>query len=469
MNKLENAFRTAMIGGFDRQDVLSYLEKLGREHHRVEALLQQRIEKLEEECASLRTRPDSAFSAEAPANGQAVSCADGSTDDDPIRQDIGADRTQEWESLLDGLRTQSMRNEAETLANAEERERLAGEREALAKERDCLTYDAASLQEREGQLSRRMEAWEARAALTVKALHDRLAQAEERHAAHLSMWEEFSARAAREWAGLRTEFLALSSCVEAEASPHNGETEPAPETATLSPEETPPPLPEQEEAAGFFPPENTADDTFEHVSEPADEASPVPLTEDSRPARADASAQGILPQEGGSRDSVPKRAETAAWGLAYVPEWEPSPAEGENLPSPAELPRQEAEFSVKTAQSGDSSSSGAPASENLPPSGVINWADVLGPDAADTDDADKSPSPGRELPLMQHPAFSFLQEDTPSGGAFLENSAPGEDTDHGFEPLSPADWAELRTALDSKTPASSDEADVPMEDWKYVE
>ena len=56
MGPVENTFRTAVVGGFNRQDVLDYLEKTAAENAQKQQELQRRLEEAEEDRRKLASQ-----------------------------------------------------------------------------------------------------------------------------------------------------------------------------------------------------------------------------------------------------------------------------------------------------------------------------------------------------------------------------------------------------------------------------
>ena len=164
MSKPENAFRTAMIGGFDRRDVLLYVGKMMREHRSAEDALQQQMDKLEEECERLRLQSGEFKKAEEAGR------------------------------------------RAETLA-----EELSRQEERAA----ALAEELALLRESERKACQYAEAVEAEAKQTAEAmaaeLRARTAQLEAQYAAYAADVERVAAESLREWEALGAKIREVSS------------------------------------------------------------------------------------------------------------------------------------------------------------------------------------------------------------------------------------------------------------------
>ena len=56
---MDNQFRNAAFGGFNRQDVMEYLERTAREHSEELAQLRARLDEAQNQCNALAARADS--------------------------------------------------------------------------------------------------------------------------------------------------------------------------------------------------------------------------------------------------------------------------------------------------------------------------------------------------------------------------------------------------------------------------
>jgi hypothetical protein len=206
MSKLENAFRTAMVGGFDRQDVLSYLERMSREHKRAEEAHRKTLESLEEECRTLRGEvgvlretPQRDTQAEAELDARKAELDAERESLDTARAALDAERR-----MIEQDRAEFKRAQAS----------LGEDLLRLDVDRRQLHEDRAALDARKSELGAVEQEAQANAAQILEELTQRLQNAERQYNAYADGVESAAAAALRELEAVRGRVLAVPSLLQ---------------------------------------------------------------------------------------------------------------------------------------------------------------------------------------------------------------------------------------------------------------
>ncbi len=140
MNEHEAGFRTQIVGGFQRDDVLRYIEQTSRTYTQKIESLERALDQSSEELKSHRSRAD-----ELDSRNEELNCKDAellerlgamTLTEDSLRSTLA-----ETQASLDVQTKEAQRLAAENAALREEKEALAGELAELR--RKCREYEAA--------------------------------------------------------------------------------------------------------------------------------------------------------------------------------------------------------------------------------------------------------------------------------------------------------------------------------------
>ena len=148
---MDNQFRSAAFGGFNRQDVMDYLERTAQEHTRQMAELRAQLEQAQREAAQFRGQLAQAQEQEQQVRGELERNA---ADRESAREQ--ADLLAQVQEELTRLRGQVARLEPDAVAYAAIKERTAGI-ELEAHRRAQAIVDEAQAQV--DQLRREQAAW----------------------------------------------------------------------------------------------------------------------------------------------------------------------------------------------------------------------------------------------------------------------------------------------------------------------
>ena len=148
---MDNQFRSAAFGGFNRQDVIDYLERTAQEHAQQLAELRAQLEREQQEAAQLRSRLAQAQEQEEQARGELERNA---ADRESAREQ--SDLLAQAREEIAALRGQIARLEPDAVAYAAIKERTAGI-ELEAHRRAQTIVDEAQVQA--DQVRREQVAW----------------------------------------------------------------------------------------------------------------------------------------------------------------------------------------------------------------------------------------------------------------------------------------------------------------------